>query len=463
MAANPYAVAAGLPLLKLRYHYQQKQQSQDRTTLEHRYDWYNVLGCTLPQGRGKGGCNFHARDKQYPPPAPWRVWLLLTGRRWGKTRAGAEWVRRRIEEEGARHIAFIAKTKADARDIMIEGPAGILAVSPPWNRPHYEPSKRRITWPSGAVATIFSADEPDQLRGPEYDTAWADEPAKWLHLNDILNSPWSNMQIGLSRATALGLPAQVVATTTPRSIKLIRDLKKDESCAVTIGHTNENLENLDESAKKEIVERYEGTRLGRQELAGEVLEDVEGALWQLAKIDELRMPKLNGVTLDRVVVAIDPSGSSSETASEQGIVVAGRGVCECKGAPDTHGFVLDDLSGHYTPEGWARRAIHGLSKHEGDRIIGEANFGGQMVEATLRAIDKDVPYTAVTASRGKAVRAEPIAAFYEQGKVHHVGTFEKLEEQLTTWVPGDTSPDRLDAVVWALTELLSSKKSIAVY
>lgn len=442
-----HAIAAGLPLVELELELEAEAAGQAVATRdEHYYDWRNTGGCTDP------ACDRHAREKQLAPQGDWRVWLLMSGRRWGKSLSGAQWIRQRVEQEGARYIAIVAQTKSDARDVMVEGPSGILAVSPPWNRPLYESSKRRLTWPNGAQATIYSADEPDQLRGPEHDTAWADEPAKWSYLDDPLNSPWGNMMIGLSRPTASGKRARSVATTTPRPLRFIRDLLKDDTAVITRGHTEENMANLDEAMRKEIIEKYEGTRLGRQELAGEVLEDVEGALWKLTQIDALRVKE--APDLDRIVVAIDPSGSDDEGASEQGIVSAGRGMCDCRGGLERHYFVLRDDSGHYTPNDWGEKAISAYRALSADRIVAESNFGGEMVENTIRTIDKRIAYKAVSASRGKQVRAEPIAAKYEQGKVHHVGAFPKLEDQQCSWVPGVKSPnDRLDALVWALTEL----------
>ncbi len=448
---NPRAVAAGLPLVKLRLQYEKKAVALERDELEHRYDWYNRRGCDDPE------CHYHARPKQRPPDGKWFVWLLRTGRRWGKTKTGAEWVREQVENGGRRRGALVSDTAADVRDIMIEGEAGILATSPPWFRPHYEPSKRRLTWPNGAVATTYSAEDPEQLRGGGHDFAWADELAKWHHQREA----WDNLVITLSS----GLDPRCIVTTTPRPTPLVKELSKHdgEDVVMTLGHTMENIDNLAPTVRQEVIDRYEGTRLGRQELAGEILEDVEGALWRLAQIDAHRIDK--APDLDRVVVAIDPSGSSEESASEQGIVVAGAALCACNGngTSEKHGFALADLSGHYTPEGWARRAIAGLDAHKADRIIGEANFGGQMVEATLRAIDRSVPYKAVHASRGKQVRAEPIAALGEQGKIHHVGTLSLLEDQLTNWVPGERSPDRLDAYVWAFTELMMTRRSIVAY
>jgi len=425
-----------------------RRQAQHTGKDAHRYDWRNEGGCQDAQ------CRYHARPKQLASAEPWLVWLILSGRGWGKTRTGAEFVREKVERGEARRIAFIAETKADARDVMVEDPtSGILAVSPPWNRPLWEPSKRRLTWPNGAAATVYSGDEPDQLRGPQHDLAWCDELAKYKYPQDA----WDNLMFGLR----IGADPRVIVTTTPRPIPIIKQMVAAETTHVTPGHTYENLDNLAPTFRQRVIERYEGTRLGRQELAGEILEDIEGALWMRVWIESTRV--MQAPVLTRVVVAIDPSGSDDEGASEQGIVVAGLGWCTCRGAAEQHSFVLYDASGHRTPNEWARVAIGCYSEFQADRIVAEQNFGGAMVEATLRSAWPDVPYKALTASRGKQVRAEPVAALYEQGKVHHVGTLPDLEDQLCTWVPGEgRSPDRLDALVWALTELMLIEEEIVV-
>lgn len=437
------AVAAGLPLLRLRYRYLRDERRRSRADAEHRYDWYNEGGCR------RHACPHHARDKQRPPTGRWFVWLLRTGRRWGKTRTGAEWVRDQVETHGKQFGALVSDTAADVRDVMIEGESGILATSPPWFRPVYEPSKRRVTWPNGAIATTYSAEDPEQLRGGGHDFAWADELAKWRRQRQA----WDNLMMTLT----YGPDPRCIVTTTPRPTPLIKELSTREDVRLTLGHTLENIDNLSPTARSEIIEQYEGTTLGMQELAGDIIEEAEGALWRRAQIEELRVSPDAVPDLERIVIAIDPSGSSDEGASEQGIVTAGRGLCACVGEPAVHGFLLSDASGRYSPEGWARRAIADYVEFEGDVILGEANFGGEMVEATLRAVDPVVPYKAVHASRGKQVRAQPIAALSEQGRIHHAGVFPALEDQLATWVPGDTSPDRLDAYVWAFTDLFPQK------
>ncbi len=384
---------------------------------------------------------FWARPNQLPPPGDWRIWLLLAGRGFGKTRSGAEWVRRQVEEKKARRIALVAPTAASARDVMIEGESGLLVISPEDRRPRYEPSKRRLTWKNGAIATAFSAEEPDRLRGPQHDAAWCDELADWPYAE-----AWDMLMLGLR----LGGDPRCVVTTTPKPVALIRRLLEDKGVAVTRGSTYENARNLAPAFLDQIVRRYEGTRLGRQELEAELLDDVPGALWTRAAIERCRVP--DAPALRRVVVAIDPATSTGEGADETGIVVAGLGV-------DGYGYVLDDLSGRYAPHEWARRAIAAYHVRKADRVVAEVNNGGDMVEATLRIVDPAVSYRAVHASRGKAVRAEPVAALYEQGRVRHVGAFPALEDQMCAMTSdldrgAGASPDRCDALVWALTDLM---------
>jgi len=326
---------------------------------------------------------------------------------------------------------------------MIEGDSGLLAISRPDFRPLYEPSKRCLTWPNGAIAMAYSGDEPDQLRGPQHDAAWADEPAKWKYPQEA----WDNLEFGLR----LGAHPRIVATTTPRPIKLIRDLLQDPMTVVTRGSTYDNIANLAPSFLDRMTRRYEGTRLGRQELHAELLEDVPGALWQRQHIETYRVPRIP--ELSRVLVGIDPAMSSGENANETGIIIAGKGQ-------DGHAYVLEDLSCRLSPDGWARRAISGYHRHRADRIVAEVNNGGDLVERVIRTVDRSVPYRPVRASRGKAIRAEPVAALYEQGRVHHVGLFADLEDQMCAFTPDQYggSPDRVDALVWCLTELLLTQQ-----
>lgn len=384
---------------------------------------------------------FWARPAQLPPPGAWRVWLLLAGRGFGKTRSGAEWVRLQVDA-GARRIALVAPTAADVRDVMIQGESGLLAIAPPRHRPVYEPSKRRLVWPNGAVAIAFSAEEPDRLRGPQHEAAWCDELAAWRHAE-----AWDMLMLGLR----LGRDPRCVVTTTPKPVRLVRQLLGDAGVVVTRGSTYDNRRNLAPAFLDQIVRRYEGTRLGRQELNAELLDDVPGALWTRDIVERARVratPELR-----RIVVAIDPAATSGEDADETGIIVAALGA-------DGHGYVLDDLSGRYAPGDWARRAVAAYHAKSADRIVAEVNNGGDMVEATLRVIDPAASYRAVRASRGKVVRAEPIAALYEQDKIHHLGAFPLLEDQMCAFTPdfdrssAGYSPDRVDALVWAFSDLM---------
>lgn len=395
----------------------------DNDVLELEYDW-----------------GYWARPNQLPPQGKWSVWLIMAGRGFGKNRTGAEWVRSQVESGRAGRVALVAPTAADSREVMVEGPAGVLTLAPPWFRPFYEPSKRRLTWPNGATATTFSADEPDRLRGPQHDAAFADELATWPH-----PETWHNLMMGLR----LGQEPRCVVTTTPRRVPLLRELIKTPSVHLTRGSTYENLENLAPTFRDRILARYENTRLGRQELMGELLEDVPGALWTYGRFE----PRQPAPDMSRIVVAIDPSGGSDPENDEQGIGAAGKGV-------DGRGYVLADRTCKLSPDGWARRAIQLYLSLQADLIVYERNFGGDMVEAVLetaaRSMGVVVKTKAVTASRGKRVRAEPIAALYEQGKISHVPDedFDALIDECCTWTPeSGTSPNRLDWLVWALTEL----------
>jgi len=336
-------------------------------------------------------------------------------------------------------IALVARTAADVRDVLVEGQSGILAVSPDDERPTWEPSRRRLTWPkTGAIATTYSAEEPDQLRGPQHDAALADEVAAWSRPD-----AWDQLQMGLR----LGTDPRVVVATTPRPTPLIRSLLAAPGTVVTRGATRDNVANLAPGVVADLERRYAGTRLGRQELDGEILDDSAGALWRWQWIDAARVAR--APDLRRVVVAIDPAASSHDDSDETGIVVAGVGH-------DGRAYVLADASGRYRPEEWARTALALYREHKADAIVAEANNGGEMVAATLRVHDRGANVRTVHATRGKATRAEPVAALYEQGRASHVGALARLEDQLTTWDPATSraSPDRLDALVWALTELL---------
>lgn len=389
---------------------------------------------------------FWARDSQLPPKGAWRVWLLLAGRGFGKTRTGAELVRARVTSQNSRRLALVAPTAADARNVMVEGESGILAISPQWDRPHYEPSKRRLTWPNGAIATFYSAEEPERLRGPQHDAAWCDELTSWRY-----PEAWDMLMFGLR----LGEDPRVIVTTTPRPTKLLRALVEDPAVAVTRGTTYENRPNLAPGFLDRIARKYDGTRLGRQEIEAEILDDIPGGLWNRGIIEAARGRA--APPLARIVVAIDPAATSGVGANETGIIVGGKDA-------EGHGWVLADLSGRYRPMEWAKAAVAAYHAHRADRVVAEVNNGGEMVEATLRVIDPNLPFAAVHASRGKIPRAEPVAALYEQGRVHHLGAFPQLEDQMCSLTRGGYdagespragfSPDRVDALVWAMTDLL---------
>jgi predicted phage terminase large subunit-like protein len=388
-----------------------------------------------------------ARPNQLAPPGPWSVWLIISGRGWGKTRVLAEQTNSWAASGRARRIAIVAATAADARDVLVEGESGILATAPDFARPSYEPSKRRLTWPNGAIATTYSAEEPDRLRGPQHDGAVADELASWS-----APEAWDMLQFGLR----LGQDPRTVIATTPRPVRLLRTLlaREGSGVVVTRGTSYENRANLAPGFFADIVAKYENTRLGRQELNAELLEDTPGSLWTLATLERSR--RTAAPELSRVVVAVDPAVSSHEGSDETGIIIAGK-------TSEGRGYVLEDLSGRHQPAEWAKIAVDAYRRHYADRIVAEVNQGGDLVETTIRTIDPDVPFTAVHASRGKYTRAEPVAALFEQNRIHIVGSFPRLEDQMTGFVPDldrgrAGSPDRVDAMVWAMTELMLERE-----
>lgn len=380
--------------------------------------------------------DLHARADQLPPAGDWLVCLALAGRGFGKTRAISEWLLERISA-GCGRAAIVGRTAADVRDVLVEGESGILRCSPPWNRPIYHVSKRRLIWKNGAIATCYSAEEPSLLRGPQHDCAIVDEVAAWPSFDG-----WDNLLMGLR----LGQRPQVFAATTPRPLKFLRDLMAESTTVTLRGSTFANRSNLPKAFFDLVVSKYEGTALGRQELEAEILDESSGALWRRAWLEAARV-KGAPPSMTRIVVAVDPAVSSGPASCETGIVVAGIGE-------DKRWYVLDDLSGILTPDQWARRAVSAYESWGADRIVAEVNQGGDLVESTIRTVAPNIPYRAVRASKGKFARAEPIAALYEQGRVSHLPGLTRLEDQLCTWVAGTSdSPDRLDALVWALTEL----------
>jgi phage terminase large subunit-like protein len=386
---------------------------------------------------------FWALPHQLPPDGAWKTWVILGGRGAGKTRAGAEWVR--VEVEGprpldpgrARRVALVGETLDQVRDVMVFGDSGILACSPPDRRPVWEATRRRLVWPNGAVAQAYSAHEPESLRGPQFDAAWVDELAKWKRGQEA----WDMLQFALRLGSH---PRQVVKT-----------ILQNPSSVVTHAPTEANRAYLAASFLEEVERRYGGTRLGRQELAGELIEDVDGALWTLAMLEEARVTTLPA--FNRVVVAVDPPATGHAGSDECGIVVVGA-VTE--GPPqDWRAVVLEDASLRAaSPQAWAQAALDAFYRHGADRLVAEVNQGGDMVEALVRGIDALVPYRAVRATHGKAIRAEPVAALYEQGRVGHVKSLGALEDQMCRMTAqgyrGKGSPDRLDALVWALTDTL---------
>lgn len=395
----------------------------------------------------------NARRNQILPDGLWVLWVILAGRGFGKTRTGAETVRAWVEE-GYKRIHLVGATAADARDVMVQGESGLLSVFPPHQRPLYEPSKRLITFHTGAVAITFSADEPERLRGPQCEAFWADELAAW----NYLEAAWDNLMFGFR----LGSNPRGVITTTPKPLKILRQIIADKNTVVTRGSSYENRSNLAPAFFDAIVTKYEGTRIGRQELDAEILDDVPGALWTLTLIDRYREASYPEFT--RIVIAIDPAVSKGENSSETGIVVVGL-------KDNGHFWVLEDASGKYSPVEWGRKVTALFKKWRADMVCGEVNNGGDLVEANLRAISPNIPFRQVRASRGKLRRAEPAANLYEQGRAHHwidpnnPKHLEILENQMCSYVAGleQDSPDRMDALVWGVFELLIDQEQSTHY
>ncbi len=391
-----------------------------------------------------------ARPEQLPPVSrPWGNWLIKAGRGFGKTRTGAETLRQWIKD-GYKQCNIIVRTVGDIEKVLVKSKASVLNVCPPEERPIWTANKRLFSWPNGATSFVFTAEEPDSLRGPECEKLWCDEIASWRYDIDT----WDMAQLGLR----LGDNPQAVLTTTPRPTKLIRDLMKDPNTFVTNGSTYDNRANLSQRFLDVITKKYEGTRLGRQEIYAELLDDNPGALFRQSDIDGARVSKLPPLT--RIIVAMDPAVTSSEDSDEWGIVAAGQ-----DGRDPAHYYIIADESGIYTPDEAAKVGVRLYHRLAADRLVGEANNGGDMIEALIRHQDANVSYKKVTASRGKVVRAEPVSALYEQHRVHHHGVFAALEDQMVQWNPktDEDSPDRMDADVWALTELAAGTDGWAGY
>jgi phage terminase large subunit-like protein len=396
---------------------------------------------------------FWAFEHQLPPEGEWRSWVILGGRGAGKTRAGAEWVRAQVE--GARpldpgraaRVALVGETLDQVREVMVFGDSGLIACAPPDRKPVWEATRRRLVWPNGAVAQAFSAHEPEALRGPQFDAAWVDELAKWKKAREA----WDMLQFGLR----LGDDPRQVITTTPRNVAVLKEILENPSTVTTHAGTEANRANLARSFLTEVRARYGGTRLGRQELEGILVEDAEGALWRSAQIEALRLEQPPEFT--RIVVAVDPAVTGKAGSDECGIVVVGA-VTE--GEPqDWRAVVLEDATVHAAkPMDWAEAVVAAAKRYGADRVVAEVNQGGDLVGAMLRQVDPLVPFRAVSATRGKVVRAEPVSALYEQGRVRHLRGLADLEDQMckltTHGYEGQGSPDRVDALVWALHDLI---------
>lgn len=397
---------------------------------------------------------FWQREDQRTPGGAWRVWAAICGRGWGKTRVGAEWCHEMAAAARNQRIAILGATMEDAAKVCVDGESGVVATSKPWFQARFEPSKHggRVVWPNGSTAELYSGEKPSGLRGPQFHKAWCDELAKWRRLQDT----WDMLQFTMR----LGTKPQILVTTTPTPAKLIKAIISDKRVGVdglplhriVRGSTYDNAANLSADFLDELKKKYEGTRLGRQELFGEILEDKPGALWTHRNLDEHRRNEAPDLT--RIVVAIDPPITSGEDADECGIGAMGIGA-------DRHAYVLQDASERgLSPKQWAEKALRLYIDHKADCIVAEANNGGEMITQVIRNLDADVKVKLVYASRGKVTRAEPVSNLYEQGRVHHVGTFKALEDQMcdfTTDFDRKTagySPDRVDMLVWGITELM---------
>lgn len=401
----------------------------------------------LEKGAFSQSWDIWARPQQLAPVGDWRLWLIIAGRGFGKTRAGAEWVRAVAQQDKAARIALVGANFAEARAVMVEGESGLLSIAPDNNRPTWEPSLKKLRWPNGAQAHLFSAADPDGLRGSQHSHAWCDEVAKWSNNAGQALAAWDNLKLGLR----LGEFPRIAATTTPRPVAIVRRLINEQGVIITRGKTRDNQANLPPAFISAMQSDYGGTRLGRQELGGELIQDTEDALWTRAMIEGCRVREYPR-PLGRIVVGVDPP--ASETGDACGIIIVGLG-------PDGAGYVLADCSAEKaSPEKWARTVSAAAETWGADRVIAEANQGGDMVRTVLHASNIALPVKLVNASRGKTARAEPVAALYETGRVHHAGAFARLEDEMCGLIIGGRyegpgrSPDRADALVWALTELM---------
>jgi phage terminase large subunit-like protein len=379
----------------------------------------------------------NARENQKIPKGKWTNWLILAGRGFGKTRTGAETIRMLVHKKSAKRIALIGGSISEVLNVMINGESGILNISQKHERPIFHSSTNTLCWPNGAVANIIGATQPEKLRGPQFDTAWIDELAKFRTANAL----WDQLMLGLR----LGKSPKCIITTTPKPTPLLKKLLNDPYTVVTRGTTYDNKKNLSPLYFEQIIKQFESTSLGAQELYAEILTEQEGALWSRSQIIYKEAPE----HFKRIVIAIDPAATHHEKSDETGIIVAGLSEDNCV-------FILDDLSGKFSPLDWGQRAVNAYWTYKADRIVAEINKGGDMVERIVKSIDLNLSYKSVRATRGKNIRAEPIAALYEQKRVFHIKPMRSLEQQLCDYIPGKTSksPDRLDALVWAITELL---------
>jgi phage terminase large subunit-like protein len=443
----------------------ERRHRQELLVEAPKYDWYGPdCGCPAEGRKSDGSCPAHkrARDNQRPPEGDdWIIWYIEAGRGFGKTEAGAQWIQHNAETLPAgSQFVLAAPTAESIRSVMLDGPSGIMKIAKPWFYPDYQVSKSRLVWPNGTIGLLLSGDEPERFRGPQSMKAWVDEPASFRYPEAI-----EMLLLGLR----LGDNPQLCMTGTPKPHPWLRRIKRREGTVVVKGSTYENVANLARSFFATVIKPFEGTRLGRQELNAEDLEDTPGALWTTGLLDDLRAERKDLPEQVKVVVAVDPSAadpdvSLEETTAECGIAVGMMGYVDHPTLGKVpHGYLLADRSLQGHPSAWAKAAINAYHEFGADAIVAERNNGGAMVASTLNAVDSSVPVRLVWASRGKQTRAEPIAAFYEQRRIRHLKgqDFAALESQLCTWVPGLKSPDRLDALVWLFTDLMLGGQPIS--